>query len=173
MSNFTIKIGPQIHTWNCRINPFFRLPPGLWIAKIVIFHNRLSVMDPKQGQSVRKHCTATLKQLYKTHKEAEISHRQPSVLGVSWQWRGTFWRTCLKPNMSVIEIQMCLSSFSNPLVVQAVNNPLVMQETQVRSLDQKDPLEKGMATHASILAWRTSWTEKPGCYMESHGVGPN
>ena len=112
MSNFTIKIGPQIHTWNCQINPFFRLPPGLWIAKIVIFHNRLSVMDQKQGQSVRKHCTATLKQLYKTHKEAEISHRQPSVLGVSWQWRGTFWRTCLKPNMSVIEIQMCLSTVS-------------------------------------------------------------
>ena len=37
-----------------------------------------------------------------------------------------------------------------------------MQETQVRSLDQEDPLEKGMATHSSILAWRIPWTEKPG-----------
>ena len=37
-----------------------------------------------------------------------------------------------------------------------------MQETQVRSLGQEDLLEKGMATHSSILAWRIPWTEKPG-----------
>ena len=37
-----------------------------------------------------------------------------------------------------------------------------MQETWVLSLDQEDPLEKGMATHSSILAWRIPWTEKPG-----------
>ena len=37
-----------------------------------------------------------------------------------------------------------------------------MQETQVRYLDQEDPLEKGMATHSSILAWRISWREEPG-----------
>ena len=36
------------------------------------------------------------------------------------------------------------------------------QETQVPSLGQKDPLEEGMATHSSILAWRIPWTEKPG-----------
>ena len=35
-------------------------------------------------------------------------------------------------------------------------------ETGVRSLGQKDPLEKGMATHSSILAWRIPWTEEPG-----------
>ena len=39
------------------------------------------------------------------------------------------------------------------LVDQMVKNLLVMQETWVRSLDQEDPLEKGMATHSSILAW--------------------
>ena len=38
----------------------------------------------------------------------------------------------------------------------------VMQETQVQSLGWEDPLEKGMATHSSIPAWRTSWTEEPG-----------
>ena len=38
----------------------------------------------------------------------------------------------------------------------------VMQETCVRSLGQEDPLEKGMATHSSILAWRIPWTEEPG-----------
>ena len=35
-------------------------------------------------------------------------------------------------------------------------------ETRVRSLGQEDPLEKGMATHSSILAWRIPWTEEPG-----------
>ena len=37
-----------------------------------------------------------------------------------------------------------------------------MQETQVPFLGQEDPLEKEMATHASILAWRTPWTKEPG-----------
>ena len=37
-----------------------------------------------------------------------------------------------------------------------------MWETRVRSLDREDPLEKGMATHSSILAWRIPWTEEPG-----------
>ena len=37
-----------------------------------------------------------------------------------------------------------------------------LQETQVGSLGQEDPLEKSMATHSSILAWRIPWTEKPG-----------
>ena len=37
-----------------------------------------------------------------------------------------------------------------------------MQDTQVRSLGQEDSLEKGMATHSSILAWRIPWTEEPG-----------
>ena len=37
-----------------------------------------------------------------------------------------------------------------------------MEETQVQSLGGEDPLEEGMATHSSILAWRTPWTEEPG-----------
>ena len=43
-----------------------------------------------------------------------------------------------------------------------VKNPPAMGETQVQSLDWKDPLEKGMATHSSILACRIPWREKPG-----------
>ena len=38
----------------------------------------------------------------------------------------------------------------------------VMQDTRVWSLGQEDPLEKGMATHSSILAWKIPWTEEPG-----------
>ena len=45
------------------------------------------------------------------------------------------------------------------LMVQMVNNPPAMQETQFWSLDVEDPLEKGMATHSSILFGRTAWTE--------------
>ena len=43
-----------------------------------------------------------------------------------------------------------------------VKNLPAMQETQVWSLDQEDPLGKGMATHSSILTWRIPWTEEPG-----------
>ena len=47
-------------------------------------------------------------------------------------------------------------------VVQTVKNLPAMQETQVRFLGGEDALEKGMATHTSILAWRIPWTEKTG-----------
>ena len=46
--------------------------------------------------------------------------------------------------------------------VSVVKNLPAMQETQVQSLGQEDPLEEGMAIHSSILAWRIPWTEEPG-----------
>ena len=48
------------------------------------------------------------------------------------------------------------------LVAQIVKNLPAMQETQIPSLGWEDPLEKEMATHSSILAWRIPWTENPG-----------
>ena len=48
------------------------------------------------------------------------------------------------------------------LMAQTVKNLPAMQETWVQSLGQEDPLEKGMATHSSILSWRIPWTEGPG-----------
>ena len=47
------------------------------------------------------------------------------------------------------------------LVAQIVNNPPAMQEALVQSMGWEDPLEDGMATHSSILAWRISWMEEP------------
>ena len=47
------------------------------------------------------------------------------------------------------------------LVAQMVKNLLAMQETRVQFLSQEGPLEEGMATHSSILAWRIPWTEEP------------
>ena len=58
-------------------------------------------------------------------------------------------------------------------MAQTVKNPPAMQETLVRSLGQEDPLEKGMATHPSILAWRIPWTEETVRiqFMRSQRVG--
>ena len=53
---------------------------------------------------------------------------------------------------------MLLSNHWASLVAQLVKNPPAMRETWVQSLGWKDPLEKGKATHSSILAWRTPWT---------------
>ena len=55
------------------------------------------------------------------------------------------------------------------LVVQMVKNLHAVQKTQVQSLGREDPLEKGMATHFSILAWRIPWTEELG-RLQSIGV---
>ena len=48
------------------------------------------------------------------------------------------------------------------LIVQLVKNPPAMQETPVQFLGQEDPLEKQMAIHSSILAWKIPWTEELG-----------
>ena len=48
------------------------------------------------------------------------------------------------------------------LVAQTVKRLLTTQETRVQFLGWEDPLDKGMATHSSILAWRVPWTEEPG-----------
>ena len=54
-----------------------------------------------------------------------------------------------------------------------VKNLPAVQETQVQSLGQEDPLEKGMATYSSVLAWEIPWTEEPGSpqYMGLLRVG--
>ena len=56
------------------------------------------------------------------------------------------------------------------LVAQMVKNMPAMQETQIWFLGQKDPLEEGMATHSSILAWRIPWAEEPGGPHTVHGL---
>ena len=58
-------------------------------------------------------------------------------------------------------------------MAQRLKSLPAMQETWVRSLGWEDPLDKGMATHSSILAWGTPWTEEPGGLQStgSPGVG--
>ena len=59
------------------------------------------------------------------------------------------------------------------MVAQTVKNLPAMQETRARSLSWEDPLEKELAIHSSILAWRIPWTEEPGGLesIGSHRVG--
>ena len=64
------------------------------------------------------------------------------------------------------------STFSSSLVIQKVKNLPAVWETQVQSLGREDPLEKEMATHSSILAWRLLWTEAlDGLQSRSPRVG--
>ena len=60
-------------------------------------------------------------------------------------------------------------------MAQTVKNLLAIQESQVQSLGWEDPLEEGMATHSSILAWRIPWKEEPGGLQSlgSQRVGHN
>ena len=62
----------------------------------------------------------------------------------------------------ICSILYCLCYYWDSLVAQLVKNLPAVQETRVQSLGWKDPLEKEMATHSSILAWEISWTEEPG-----------
>ena len=64
-------------------------------------------------------------------------------------------------NSSVLQLAL--------LVVQTIKNLPAMQETRVQSLGWKDPLEKGMATHSSILAWKIPWAEELG-RLQSMGL---
>ena len=72
--------------------------------------------------------------------------------------------------VSLFYSRTLLRTIGASLVAQMVKNLPAMEETRVQSLGQEDPLEKGIATHSSILAWRIPWTEEPGTV---HSVAKN
>ena len=65
--------------------------------------------------------------------------------------------------VEMLAIFLALIGLSS-LVAQSVKSLPAMQETWVQSLGWEDPLEKEMATHSSIFAWRIPWAEEPGSY---------
>ena len=69
----------------------------------------------------------------------------------------------------VFKFSLSVDFFGASLVAQAVKNLPAMQETMVWSLGWEDPLEKEMATHSSILAWKIPWPEEPGTEATVHG----
>ena len=87
-------------------------------------------------------------------------------------------KTMIRSLDFILRSQMLLGCFRQAydvtsLVAQTVKHLPTMRETQVRSLGREDPLEKEMATHSSILAWKIPWTEEPGWLlsMGSQRVG--
>ena len=68
------------------------------------------------------------------------------------------WKTNIMDYVKYLEVEYIKGLHYNS---NGKESP-AMRETKVQSLGQEDPLEKGMAIHSSILAWRTPWTEKPG-----------
>ena len=72
--------------------------------------------------------------------------------------RARFWLA----NQKSQNLELYLIQRRTSLVVQMVKNLPTMKETWVRFLGQEVPLEKGMATHSSILAWKIPWPEEPG-----------
>ena len=67
---------------------------------------------------------------------------------------------CLSPPLSPLNTDPCSLQRRAPLVAQTVKNLPAVKETRVLSLVWEYPLEKGMATHSNILAWRIPWTEE-------------
>ena len=61
-----------------------------------------------------------------------------------------------------MKMYQIMKTFGASLIAQSVKNPPAMQQTQVQSLGWEDPLEKEMASHSSILAWKIPRTEEPG-----------
>ena len=79
----------------------------------------------------------------------------------------------LSKRLNFLYSQFCNRTKIASLAAQLVKNQPAMQETQVQSLGREDSLEKKMATHSGILAWRIPWTEEPGRlqFMVSQRVG--
>ena len=67
-----------------------------------------------------------------------------------------------RPKLSLLSCQDFIGTSWASLIAQPVKNVAEMPETWPQALGWEDPLEKGMATHSSILAWRIPWTEEPG-----------
>ena len=67
-----------------------------------------------------------------------------------------------KSSQITVGLVICFSYLLGPKLAQTVKRLPTMRETWVRSLGWKDPLEKEIATHSSILAWEIPWTEEPG-----------
>ena len=89
-----------------------------------------------------------------------VSYAQVTYSSLGTQSKWSLLRAGMKFSQS--KIQSSQSEEKDFPVGQMVKNLPAMQEIRVRSLDWEVPLEKGMAIHSSILAWRLPWTEKPG-----------
>ena len=102
------------------------------------------------------------KEMHSEQPEKSLNQQTP------WSWSCGIqngWTHEAKPDLRPTDEDQNLCGFKSleaSLVAQMVKNLPTVQETEVGSLDREDPLEKELATHSSVLAWRTPWTEGPG-----------
>ena len=87
---------------------------------------------------------------------------EPGGLYSPWGHKESDMTEWLAISIIIHMLFILLYLFRTSLVAQMIKNLPAMRETQVRSLGWEDPLEDGMATHSSILAWRIPWTEETG-----------
>ena len=87
--------------------------------------------------------------------------RDPSHVPCIARWILHHWATSEVPIQSFLKLASYKTDQAASLIAQSVKN-LPMQETQVQSLGREDPLEKEIAAHSNILAWRILWTAEPG-----------
>ena len=87
-----------------------------------------------------------------------LSHPSQAVPTALVHFLSEFPRTVVRE----VQVDYLGAPVQASLVAQTVKNPPATLDTWVQSLGWEDPLERGMATHSSILAWRIPWTEEPG-----------
>ena len=87
-----------------------------------------------------------------------LSHPSQAVPTALVHFLSEFPRTVVRE----VQVDYLGAPVQASLVAQTVKNPPATLDTWVQSLGWEDPLERGMATHSSILAWENPWTEKPG-----------
>ena len=120
------------------------------------FIHSISSSHNVEGNYYYTHFTGIKLRLAKTELLTQ-DHRGIRAGAVWLAWSGSLQ----PPSLSCVP-GLSISRPAASLVVQTMRNLPAMQETWVQSLGLEDPLEKGMATHSSILAWRIPGTEEPG-----------
>ena len=116
---------------------------------------------------------STWNKITKDHSYLHIGKSRAVVKDPGFQVRRSGFK--FQAGISFSEIQFTYHIKWASLVAQTVKSLPAMWETQVQALGWEDPLEKEMATHSSILAWKIPWTEEPGelQFMGSQRVGHN
>ena len=139
--------GMECHIYNC-LKKGGTICFTLSLTGFVKASDYVAELGPQHGQTARSW------DLSLTAREAEICNG-PALL---CKCSHCFWSLLI----GLCHDKHCKDDFLGFPGGSVVKNPPAIQKSRVRSLDWKDPLVKGMATHSSILAWRTPWTEEPG-----------